>query len=70
MRKIAEYQIGWNPALNRGYITIKLEGESQRRNVTINSNDEFLALGLILKEDPVYLFPNGLIGTGPEAPGG
>ena len=70
MRRITEYKIGWNPGTNRGFITVKLEGESQHRNLTLNSTDEFLALGLVLQEEPVFLYPNGLIGTGAEPIGG
>lgn len=68
MRKqITKYNLGWNPQTKKPYVLIHLEGGSQR-DVPVQTAEELAALAAILRESPVFLHDNGIIGTVDQEP--
>ena len=66
-KKITKYDLGWHPQTKRPYVLIHLEGGSQQA-VPVQTAEELAALAAILRESPVFLHDNGIIGTVDQVP--
>ena len=62
--KVVQYELRFNPKANGGRISIMLENDSQPKQIPLNSNEEFIAVALLLSNKVVHLdTSNGLLFT-------
>jgi hypothetical protein len=66
-KKIAKYDLGWHPQNKKPYVLIHLEGGSKLA-LPVQTAEELAALAAILRESPVFLHDNGIIGTSDQVP--
>ena len=66
-KKITKYDLGWHPQNKKPYVLIYLEGGS-KLTVPVQTAEELAALAAILRESPVFLHDNGIIGTVDQVP--
>jgi hypothetical protein len=66
-KKITKYDLGWNPQTKKPYVQIHIEGGLQQ-SVLVQTAEELAALAAILRESPVFLHDNGIIGTADQVP--
>jgi hypothetical protein len=68
-QQIAKYDIAWSFSRNLGMVRIWAAGSTLPLVLDNLSADRFSAMALILQQSPVFISPQGVIHTGPEAPG-
>jgi hypothetical protein len=59
--QIASFLMRWNPVQNTGQIVLTL-ANGQKKEISAAAS-EFAAIAAILNQSPIYLFPDGSIGT-------
>lgn len=62
--QVKSYAFSWNPKpdIKKGLVVLKTVDNKELR-VPVGSAEEFAAIAAVLNETPVFLYPDGSLGT-------
>lgn len=66
-KSVTEFQLGWHPGHDEGFIKVRLKNAATMEMVPINSTVEWIAVATLLKQGPTYLHDDGSLRSGIES---